>query len=193
MSMRHSHLFVHEFDYAESCELTKGIPLNRRFWRKLYRIFWPRQPLHGKCMPRSLLAVSWFVRTRIASSPNASRCIGCEASLLLPGMLADARVFRLSTDADPTSHRVRLAREVCVQSPTSSCFLSSSAPSRTPLAPIGEQRGNGDVAVSPDCRSVAVQRQMLSLFFLAQCAWRGTSGMRSCSRMGGTSGPPQSL
>ena len=48
-----------------------------------------------------------------------------------------------------------LARRVCVHSPTSSCFLSSSTSSRTsrstkrPLAPIVGQRGDGDVGASP--------------------------------------------
>ena len=97
-----------------------------------------------------------------------------------------SNVFRLSTDADPTSRRVRLwrggsASKVLLLRE----FLSSSAPSRTPgstempLVPFGvEGRWPWRCFVVLPFHGRAVH-QMLSLFFPAQCTRRGATGMTS--------------
>ena len=72
----------------------------------------------------------WVMVVSHSSQGHVEIRTGAEARILERSF---QRVPRLHTDADPTSHRVRVWRGgVCVQSPTTSSFLSSSTPSRTP-------------------------------------------------------------
>ena len=113
----------------------------------------------------------------------------------LLGMVIPSTVYEpFFTDADPTSHRVRLWRGGSASKVLLlRVFFPRVRPRgmQRPLVSIAGQRGAGDVTVLPVWLSTSGEvHQMLSLCFPAQCTRRGALGMTFLLPVGRYVWPP---